>query len=210
MVSRLFPYVYERLWRPVGIRIAMRRERMSPREERRLAIEMLGVSSGDRVLDMGCGPGTLAREIAQRTDAGLVVGVDASRPMLAAAARRTRDGSVAYVRADAGALPFRAENFDAVCCFAVLHLIEHPQRALDEMVRVLAPGGRLALLTGCRPKQTAAPERHRAGDPPKRALGGVHLFAPEEIPDGLRERGLCSVEQRVHGMAQFVSARKPA
>ena len=50
------------------------------------------------------------------------------------------------MRGDASSLPFRAESFDAVCCFAALYLIENPMRAIAEIARVLRPGGRVALL----------------------------------------------------------------
>ena len=69
--------------------------------------------------------------------------------MLEVAVRDTASGNVAYVRGDARDLPFRDGSFDAVCCFAALYLIEEPMRALAEIVRVLAPGGRVALLSSC-------------------------------------------------------------
>jgi ubiquinone/menaquinone biosynthesis C-methylase UbiE len=69
--------------------------------------------------------------------------------MLALAVRNTRNANAAYVRADACALPFRDGSFDAICCFAALYLIERPMQALDEIARVLAPGGRVALLSSC-------------------------------------------------------------
>ena len=52
-----------------------------------------------------------------------------------------------YVRAGATNLPFRDGSFDAVCCFAALYLIEDPLLAVAEIARVLAPGGRVALLS---------------------------------------------------------------
>jgi arsenite methyltransferase len=63
--------------------------------------------------------------------------------MLAQAVRHGVPENVAYVRADAAALPFHDGSFDAVACLAALYLIERPLQALDELVRVLAPGGRL-------------------------------------------------------------------
>ena len=46
---------------------------------------------------------------------------------------------VAYVRGDAQDLPFRDQSFDAVCCFAALHLFADPMKALDSITRVLTP-----------------------------------------------------------------------
>ena len=54
------------------------------------------------------------------------------------------------MRGDAVELPFRDASFDAVCCFAALHLFAEPFVALDHMARVLTPGGRIAIFTSCR------------------------------------------------------------
>src|SRR5437763_330556 len=80
-------------------------------------------------------------------EGGLVVGLDASRSMLEQALNEGVPSNVAYVRGDATRLPFDDESFDAVCCFAALYFISDPLRALDEMARVLRPGGRVAIMT---------------------------------------------------------------
>jgi SAM-dependent methyltransferase len=206
MLSRLLPLIYERLWRPGGMRMAMGVKGPGKREEQRIALRMLELSSGDRVLDVACGPGNFTRGFAQATGEGLVVGLDASGPMLATAVRGTRNANVAYMRGDACALPFSPSSFDAICCFAALHVIEHPMQALDEMVRVLAPGGRLALLTSYDRKPPAS----RVAGQTVHKFGGVRMFARDEVVGALSERGLLDVEQRVAGITQFVSARKPA
>jgi len=147
MASRLLPLVYERVWRPTGghILIGMR-EGMAG--EQRIALEMLGCKDGDRVLDVGCGPGNFSRAFAREVgESGLVVGLDASRTMLAKGVAEDNPRNVAYVLGDATALPFRDSSFDAVCCFAALHLFAEPFLALDHMARVLTPGGRVAIFT---------------------------------------------------------------
>ena len=120
-------------------------------DEQRIARLLLGLGPGDGVLDVACGPGNFSRDFARAVgEDGLVVGIDASRPMLERAVRETRDAgldNLCFVFADAAALPFRDASFDAVCCFAALNLFADPFRALDEMRRVLAPGGRIALFT---------------------------------------------------------------
>jgi ubiquinone/menaquinone biosynthesis C-methylase UbiE len=171
-----------------------------------MALEMLSISPGDRVLDVGCGPGNFTRDFARTAAEGLVVGLDASETMLAQAVRNTQSANVVFMRGDACELPFRDGSFDAVCCFAALYLIEDPMRALDEIVRVLAPGGRVALLASC----------HRGflpvepTDAAVRALTGVRIFDRYELTDALADSGLTRVGQRVTGLAQFVSARRPA
>ena len=106
------------------------------------------------VLDVACGPGNFSREFAPAVgDSGLVVGIDASRTMLARGVTDLEAAGVAnlaLVRGDATQLPFRDGVFDGVCCFAALHLFADPFAALDEMRRVLGPGGRIAIMTSVR------------------------------------------------------------
>jgi SAM-dependent methyltransferase len=206
MASRGLPLVYERLWRPLGTRLLMGLRGPDTRGEQRLALGMLDLAGGERVLDVGCGPGNLTRMLAAHVGDGLVVGLDASATMLARAVRDTDAACVAYVRADACALPFPDASFDAVSCFAALYLIERPWRALAELVRVLAPGGRVALLASC----GRGPVPAAVTSPLTRALSGVRVFGRDELTGALRARGLGHVEQRVAGLAQFVGACRPA
>lgn len=203
MVSRALPLIYERLWRPLGGRLLMGALGPSMIGERRMALEMLDIAPGETVLDVACGPGNFSRAFARAAGAdGLVVGLDASRTMLAQAAR----DEVAYVRGDAGDLPFRDGAFDAVCCFAALYLIEAPLRAVDEIVRVLAPGGRVALLSSV----GRGPVPAAATDVLVRGLSGIRVFGRDELTGALRAHGLTDVRQRLSGFAQFVSARRAA
>jgi ubiquinone/menaquinone biosynthesis C-methylase UbiE len=205
MISSLLPQIYERLWRPLGARLLMGAAGPDTQEEHRIAMDMLALSPGDIVLDLACGPGNFTRSFAEAVGEGLVVGVDASRTMLTRAVSDTRAANVAYMRGDACALPFADDAFDAVCCFAALYLIEEPISALEEIVRVLAPGGRLALLSSCH----RGPLPAGAADAVVRRLTGVRIFARDELTEALRARGILEIEQRVSGLAQFVSGRKP-
>lgn len=210
MLSRAVPVVYERWWRPALGRLAKGPLGPGMDDERRIARLLLGLSPGDGVLDLACGPGNFVREFSRLVGpAGLVVGVDTSRTMLARAVRDTAaagepDGNVAYVRADATRLPFREESFDAVCCFAALHLMADPFAVLDEVARVLTPGGRAAILTSCRTRTQAL----RAWDGWLGAQAGMHMFEREEIVEALGARGFSTVRRRVTGLAQFVGGRK--
>ena len=98
-------------------------------------LDRLEPLSGCRVLDLGCGDGALARQIAAR--GARVVGVDASPAMVAAARDRGVDARVA----DACRLPFDGE-FDLVFSNAVLHWVREPDAALAGIARALVPGGR--------------------------------------------------------------------
>jgi SAM-dependent methyltransferase len=205
MVSRALPLIYQRFWRPLGGRLLMGLTGPGTAEEHRMALEMLSIEPGDRVLDVACGPGNFSRDFARAAGEGLVVGIDASASMLDVAVRDTDVGNVAYIRGDACALPFRDGSFDAVCCFAALYLIEEPMLALAEIVRVLAPGGRVALLSSCERGSLPAGTANAIVRP----LSGVRIFARDELTRALKDGGLVGVEQQVSGLAQFVSARRP-
>jgi SAM-dependent methyltransferase len=212
MVSRALPLIYERLWRPLGGRLLMGALGPNMAGERRIALEMLRIEPGDAVLDVGCGPGNFTRPFARAAgEQGRVVGLDASPTMLAQAVRDTRaarDGGrapILYVRGDAADLPFRDGSFDAVCCFAALYLIEEPLQAVAEIARVLAPGGRVALLSSV--NRGLLPVA--VSDAVVRGLTGVRIFGRDELTGALAGHGLVEVGQRVAGFAQFVSARRP-
>ena len=206
MRSRAVPLIYQRYWRPVAGRFLMGLTGPSTEEEHRIALAMLSISPGDRVLDLACGPGNFTRDFALASGDGLVVGVDSSETMLAVAVRDNPMGNAAYLRGDARDLPFRDGSFDAVCCFAALYLIEEPMRALAEIVRVLAPGGRLALMSSC----NRGPVPTAAANALVRGLSGVRVFGRDELTQALELKGMSEVERRVTGLAQFVSARKAA
>ena len=205
MLSRALPLIYQRLWRPLGARLLMGLTGPGTAEEHEMALDSLAIAPADRVLDLACGPGNFSRDFAAAASRGLVVGLDASDSMLATAVRETEAANVAYIRGDACDLPFRDGSFDAVCCFAALYLIERPMRALEEAVRVLAPGGRLALLASCARGPAPAATLNAAS----RGVTGVRFFGREELTGALAAAGLLDIEQRVSGLAQFVSASKP-
>ena len=98
-------------------------------------LEWLAPRSGERVLDLGCGDGTLTRQIAERGAA--VVGVDASSDFVSAARKAGIDARLG----DATALAFDGE-FDAVFSNAVLHWVPDQDAALSGIFRALRPGGR--------------------------------------------------------------------
>jgi SAM-dependent methyltransferase len=205
MVNRLLPLIYERLWRPLGTRLFMGMMGPGMRGEHEIALEMLDLQADDRVLDVACGPGNFTREFARAAPRGLVVGLDASKPMLDRAVVENNPPNVSYVRGDAHTLPFKDETFDAVCCFAALYFIEDPLVAVDEIVRVLAPGGRVALMTSLSRGPMPAPAQNAL----IRRATGVRVFGRDELTDALCDRGLRIGEQRVAGLAQFVSATRP-
>jgi SAM-dependent methyltransferase len=210
MVTRALPAVYERWWRPAWGRVLRGAMAGGMRDEHRIARLLLGLTPGDGVLDVACGPGNFTREFARIVgDGGLAVGIDASATMLDRAVAEDESATtpgIAYVRGDAVALPFRDASFDAVCCFAALHLFADPFTALDHMTRVLTPGGRVAILTSCRLQSVAG----RALNEAVGAQSGMRIFGQDEIVDALRERGFKDIGQRIAGLTQFVGGRLAA
>jgi ubiquinone/menaquinone biosynthesis C-methylase UbiE len=114
---------------------------------RRLVREALKAGPGDRVLDVGCGPGFYVDELAgQVGPTGSVTGVDASPQTLALARRRTEGhDNVALHLADATALPVPDGTFDAALSVQVLEYVADVDAALAELHRALRPGGRLVI-----------------------------------------------------------------
>ena len=102
------------------------------------------IKSGDRVLDVACGTGVLAREAAARAgQTGRVVGLDPHAGMLAVA--KSVSPVIDWEQGTAEALPFPDRSFDAVVCQFGLMFFTDRDRAVREMLRVLAPGGRCAV-----------------------------------------------------------------
>jgi ubiquinone/menaquinone biosynthesis C-methylase UbiE len=104
----------------------------------RVVVEHAGVRPGDRVLDIGCGPGA-ALENARRLGAE-VYGVDPSPSMVARAARRVPEATV--VEGSAERLPFPDGTFSHVLAISTFHHWASQEAGIDEAHRVLAPGGR--------------------------------------------------------------------
>ncbi len=92
-----------------------------------------------KVLDIGCGAGFLANELAQQGIA--VTGFDASEESLEVARRYDVTGRVRYQYGDANHLPFADKSFDVACALDFLEHVEDPARIVAEAARVLKPGG---------------------------------------------------------------------
>jgi ubiquinone/menaquinone biosynthesis C-methylase UbiE len=113
------------------------------RYEMDAVLRLLEIRPGERVLDVGVGTGHHAIALAGRD--ACVVGLDSSPEMLRIAGTRVRDLSVELLRADANHLPFKNGSFDAVLAVTSLCFTADAYGVLQEVHRVLRPGGRLVL-----------------------------------------------------------------
>jgi SAM-dependent methyltransferase len=103
---------------------------------------------GQRLLDVGCGPGSITVDLAERVAPGPVLGIDREPAVLDGARALAAERALANVRfepADVYALPYPEGSFDVVYAHQLLQHLVDPVAALVEMRRVLAPGGLLAV-----------------------------------------------------------------
>jgi SAM-dependent methyltransferase len=156
-------------------------------------------------LDVGSGPGNVTAALARSAGPdGLALGVDISVPMLTRAVKAEAGNQVGFLRADAQQLPLRDETVHAVVSIAMMQLIPDPAAALGEMVRVLRPGGRLAVMV---PTASSNPLVMALRFIPN---NGAHFFDEDEIADVLEDNGLSRVRVRQAGPVQWVRGQKPA
>jgi ubiquinone/menaquinone biosynthesis C-methylase UbiE len=177
-------------------------------------LDAAGVSTGDRILDVACGTGVLAREGAVRVGAeGLVAGVDPGCGMLAVA--RELAPQVEWKEGTAESLPYSEQYFDAVVCQFGLMFFTDRSQALSEMIRVLRPGGKLAVAvwdslenSEAYPLEVELLER-LAGVSAANALRAPFVLGDkEQLAAMFEEAGLESVSVATHnGTARFPSIR---
>lgn len=143
-----------------------------------LTCQSLRGFSQARVLDVGSGLGQLSIEMAQRPETAEVTGIDLSGDLVAAAREKAEllGANARFLQADAAELPFSDASFDVVVSTLSLHHWEHPQAALREIYRVLAPGGRAVIVDL---RRNAFPV----------ALGMITLVSRYVVPASLRETG---------------------
>jgi demethylmenaquinone methyltransferase / 2-methoxy-6-polyprenyl-1,4-benzoquinol methylase len=117
---------------------------------RRVMVDRVQASPGDRVLDVATGTGLVARELVRRHGCSMV-GLDQSEEMLAGARARLAAspqlaGRIELVQGEAERLPFADAEFDALTFTYLLRYVDDPQATLRELARVVRPGGTIASL----------------------------------------------------------------
>jgi ubiquinone/menaquinone biosynthesis C-methylase UbiE len=136
--------------RELAERLELRAQSPDEVAARAVYLDLLGLASGMRVLDVGCGTGAVSRDLARRVGpAGRVIGLDPS-PVFLQIARELagREGLADLIelrQGDARALPFGEAEFDVVVAATVLSHVPDGARAVPEMARVARPGGRVGV-----------------------------------------------------------------
>jgi ubiquinone/menaquinone biosynthesis C-methylase UbiE len=203
MNSPLVATVYERVWRPTAFYAA---SGLTHHAEQRRAAAALHLTTAHRLLDVACGPGNFTAPLtAELPDGGLAVGFDISESMLTRAVADNSGPRTCYVRGDARTLPFNDETFDAACCFGALYLMPEPFRVAAEMVRVLKPGGRIAILTSYAREMPLLRQVMTA----TASTIGLTMFGRRDFVDVFSTAGLVDIEQQTQRALQFVVAAKP-
>jgi arsenite methyltransferase len=171
------------------------------REELRRSLR---ASAGESILDLGSGPGFLACELAQEVGAsGRIVGVDISSDMNSIASKRVAafglGGRVEILEGDATSLGFADATFDAAVSMQVIEYLAEPDAALNQLARVLRPGGRLVIIdTDWDSLLWAATDRCRAAR--IAAAWNEHLpdpYLPRSLAPRLRATGFEVREVRI-------------
>jgi SAM-dependent methyltransferase len=122
-------------------------EQLMGRWSRRLAlpfIDFAGLADGEKILDVGCGTGSLTFALAKAADLSQIEAIDFSPVFVAEAIRRNTDSRINIQQADACDLPFGDGMFDRALALLVLHFIPEAGKAVAEMRRVVRTGGVIA------------------------------------------------------------------
>ena len=112
-------------------------------------LDLLGISEGDRILEVGCGHGATLGEVVERASNTRVTGLDFSQVMVNVARERNdrliAEGRVKIELGDSASLRYGNESFEKVFSVHTLYFWSEPEQHLREICRVLVPGGRLVL-----------------------------------------------------------------
>lgn len=158
------------------------------------------------MIDIGCGTGAFLARAAAVLKHTQLYGMDISQSMADAAARRL-GGRAQITRGDAEAMSFEGERFDAATCVLSIHHYPHAQSAVNEMYRILKPGGVLCI----NDMDCAAPIRHLSNRLfPYMKSGDVKMYCQEEIEQMLTQAGFAvKLYRKITPFTFLCEAQKP-
>lgn len=172
-------------------------------------LDRAGPLTGERCLDVGCGGGRLLERVLA-AGAGSAAGLDHSPDMLELTRTRNREavarGVLDLRLGGAESMPWPDAAFDVVLCTNVFFFLERPQQALDEMWRILVPGGRLVVATIQGPLPRFTLRRwwvHTWG-------AAMHVHTDGELEALFRRAGFADVRVTSSGGAQLGRGVRPA
>ena len=181
-------------------------ERLMGRWSRKLAIPFLdfaGVKDGERVLDVGCGTGSLTFAIPDAANVAAITAIDFSPVFVAEAIRRNSDPRITISQGDAAALTFPNGAFDRALSLLVLHFVPEAGKAIAEMKRVVRPGGVVAAtvwdhyggLSSMRMMWDTVAMLDENAMRMRSQYSFQPMMAPNEMRDAFVAQGLSDVEQ---------------
>ena len=141
-----------------------------------------------RILDVGCGTGSLLEKIAARFPSVIPDGLDLSPKMLDIARSKNIPG-VTLTQGDSEELPYSDDIFGAVLCCSSFHHYPHPEKALSEFYRVLKPGGYVIVCDMDLPMTARIFANHILF--PLQHKGDVHVYTQREFASLLENQGFC-------------------
>ena len=198
---------YEPLWRRRSLTLLTGGEFSNEREVEKIR-SLVGAERGGLYLDLGCSAGLYSRGLIASLGArGDVVGITISPSMLKEAARRTRASRPGFIpslaRVDAGGMPFADGSFAGAVCGGSLNEFGDPALVLRETRRVLAPGGRLAVMGLLRASTPRGRHLQRF-----LSTGGVRFFEPAQVASLLDHAGFDPDPLEIHNVVFFAGATR--
>lgn len=200
MKAKAVVRIYEKHWRPRLLRVV---STLNDDEEDAVIDRHLPLDPRTKILDLCCGSARASRRWAER--GARVLGIDRSAAMLREARRQCPSDSLVLVQGDVLAPLAAPATFDAVFCFAALHLFEDPATVVTAAAAAARPGGLFlawvlttrGLLSGRLPHALAS-------------TVGLHPSPPRELAAIMQRCGFEVVEERRYGAVEFTTGRRRA
>ena len=187
-----------------NVRNATGYEQLMGRWSQKLAplfIDFVGVADGEKILDVGCGTGSLTFALARAADLGEIAAIDYSQVFVDEAIRRNTHPRIKVQQADACALPFEGGTFDRALALLVLHFVPESAKAVAEMRRVVRSGGVVAAavwdhlggMPGMRMMIDTVAAHSESGRQLRSRYCSQPMMQPGEMKRTLSEQGLVDV-----------------